>query len=852
MRLQKSMLGGAALMLLLTGITVLASPTPASADPTFPLYGPYPAATAIDGRGSMNPEDRTRIDAYLTGTQIYLRCQDSGPSVGGSGIWDYTREGYWIPDAYVKTGTSGFVSGVPRCLSLGIDGHASAGSPHGPYAAKVDVNGRGSANPTDTVRVDAYLAGSLLYLKCQDYGIAVEGSTLWDYTYDGYWVPDVYVQTGTSGRIPGVPTCTSLGISPGVTTNPNGGRQFQVRTTLNGYHAKSLSATKVVDRYAEGTFITVMCQAYGEANYGGSTIWDKTSDGLWVADFYVRTGSSGIVMSRCDSDGPSGSGNRYLAKTTLNGYSGKSLNSTATVDKYPGGSYVTIVCQAYGEFNYGGSAVWDKTSDGLWVADYYISTGSDDIVMSRCDSTPKPTGGPGNPTVPGTPAPGSFIDWEVRDKIVNAAKSQLGTHEWGDNCNPYGQSGVKCGWAWCSMFASWTWRQGGIDVFFPYSGSFYGWGQARGLLRSKNNIRPGDVVMFGASSGASNHIGVVVGVDPDGRITTIEGNWNNEVRLVGPYDPVSPGPTHENIYAVVAPVNDGSQVWQNSPAIPADATCTESKTHLGVTYLLCLEGTGASTRAVLAVRPSSDMPVRAMVVHNGGVLTCQTNYMRAGVWRRCQSGYETASKWRPSTADAEVTVGGSERPELHVGNVGLYGSAQENGTWCGPAAMQAALEAMDASPLPSQSSLASHSGSTSTGTLPGSMASTMSAFTPIVGTGLKTYGWYSFGDGNLPLEYGLDRVRRGIDNGQPSILLVKPQLLPWGASGGSGLLRHWVVIYGYGSSDSTAGETGQYTSNFTVWDPWDDTHHRMDIDQLITAANAAEVPGDITTVSPAL
>lgn len=519
--------------------------------------GPYPAKVAIDGRGSMDPEDRVRTDAYLAGDPVTLRCQDTGPAVNGSTTWDYTTDGYWIPDTYVKTGVDGFVPGVPRCLAIGVDGHANVGGLHGPYTAKVDVDGRGSAVVSDRVRTDAYLAGSTLYVKCQDYGESAGGSTLWDYTTGGYWIPDAYVTTGTDGRIPGVPTCSSLGIDGGTGANPGGGTQFLAKATLNGYRGKSLSAGRVTDKYAEGSYITVMCQAYGEANYGGSTIWDYTSDGLWVADYYVKTGSSGIVLPRCDDDGPSGGGSgRYLAKTTLNGYYGKSLNAGSVVDKYPGGSYITIVCQAYGEFNYGGSAVWNYTSDGLWVADYYVQTGYVDIFLARCDSDPKPSGGAGNPTAPAPPASGSVGATKLRDKIVSAATSQIGTHEWGDNCNPYGLSGTKCGDPWCSMFASWAWRQAGIDVYFPYSGDFYWWGKQHGTLRSKSDIRPGDLVLFGSGPGASNHIGVVAYVLDDGRIVTVEGNWGNKVTVVGPWDPVRPGSTHENVFAVVAPVND--------------------------------------------------------------------------------------------------------------------------------------------------------------------------------------------------------------------------------------------------------------------------------------------------------
>lgn len=47
-----------------------------------------------------------------------------------------------------------------------------------------------------------------------------------------------------------------------------------------------------------------MCQAYGGPTYEGSYLWDWTSDGLWVADHYVQTGTTGFVqgLPRCDLD----------------------------------------------------------------------------------------------------------------------------------------------------------------------------------------------------------------------------------------------------------------------------------------------------------------------------------------------------------------------------------------------------------------------------------------------------------------------------------------------------------------------------------------------------------------------
>ncbi|MFI6291379.1 CHAP domain-containing protein [Nonomuraea sp. NPDC050790] len=857
MRLWKSL----SCVLLMVAAALVAAPltaTPALAD-----AGPFPASVAIDGRGSMNPADRVKTDAYLAGAPIMIVCQDSGPAAGGSTVWDYTSDRYWVPDAYVRTGVTGFLPGVPRCLSLGIDGHAAQGSPHGPYLVKVDVDGRGSADPADRVRVDAYMRDSQIFVKCQDHGLPAGGSTLWDYTSDGYWVPDAYVSTGTTGWIPGMPSCSSLGIPGGVATNPGGGRQFMVRTTLNGYHAKSLSATREEDRYLEGSYVTILCQAYGETNYGGSAVWDRTSDGLWIADYYVRTGSTGLVMNRCDADPPSsGGGNRYLVRTTLNGYHAKSLSATRDEDRYPGGSYVTIVCQAYGEFNYGGSAVWDRTGDGRWIPDYYVKTGSTGIVMNRCDDDPMPTGGEGNPVTPAHPPTGSVGAGDLRDRIVKAAYSQLGTAEWGDNCNPYGVNGsVKCGWAWCSMFASWTWRQAGIDVFLPYSGSFYSWGRSRGTLRTLGGIRPGDVVLYGASSGDSSHVGVVVDVDGLGNITTIEGNRADAVRKIGPFSPnlASPGGYSRPIYAVVSPVADTSTRWEQIASVPhgdpGTMTCSPSLPGNAATpeYKTCLEYSpgGQDVRAVAVVRSQSEASVvRAHLTLKIPDLPAAST----GLQVRCESalaGYTTRKcvtpwRWRgigAVVADVRYDLSGSTFFRS-VGDLKFRGWRQEDSKrWCGPAALQAVLATMGADPVPSQRELADATNNTVVGSPPWDVAGypvRLSGYDYVDNMLINT------DDDPVSVARMWSRIRTFIDKGQPSIVVAKSVNLPWILGDGPALERHYVVIHGYATMSGPDGETFQ----LRVWDPQTARFHYATVPQLMTAARSAVLPAKSHFITP--
>jgi len=68
-------------------------------------------------------------------------------------------------------------------------------------------------------------------------------------------------------------------------------------------------------------------------------------------------------------------------------------STTAAVERsYAVGTDVEISCQTEGT-NIFGNSIWDKTSDGCYVSDYYVKTGIDGYVTDTCDGSPPPTGG---------------------------------------------------------------------------------------------------------------------------------------------------------------------------------------------------------------------------------------------------------------------------------------------------------------------------------------------------------------------------------------------------------------------------------------------------------------------------
>jgi len=126
------------------------------------------------------------------------------------------------------------------------------------------------------------------------------------------------------------------------------------------------------------------------------------------------------------------------------------------------------------------------------------------------------------------------------ERIVAIAESQLGQTEQppGSNESPAiaeyrsATAGAIPGAPWCAYFASWVARQAGEPIGAQGQGlgavsEIWSWAQSTGRAVTNGPgvvPKPGDLIVFG-----DEHVGIVRDVLPNGRIQTIEGNYENKV-----------------------------------------------------------------------------------------------------------------------------------------------------------------------------------------------------------------------------------------------------------------------------------------------------------------------------------
>jgi cell wall-associated NlpC family hydrolase len=120
-------------------------------------------------------------------------------------------------------------------------------------------------------------------------------------------------------------------------------------------------------------------------------------------------------------------------------------------------------------------------------------------------------------------------------RALDIAKTQLGVTEQppGSNDGPQismyrsAVAGSYAGAPWCAYFVSWAAAQAGAPLGPTGQGlgsvsEITDWAKSTG--RFTQTPQPGDLILFG-----TEHVGIVESVNPDGTLTTVEGNTSNGV-----------------------------------------------------------------------------------------------------------------------------------------------------------------------------------------------------------------------------------------------------------------------------------------------------------------------------------
>ncbi|KAJ2685367.1 hypothetical protein IWW39_004298 [Coemansia spiralis] len=135
--------------------------------------------------------------------------------------------------------------------------------------------------------------------------------------------------------------------------------------------------------------------------------------------------------------------------------------SGSVVRTYKAKDNVSLTCQISGE-SIKGNSLWDKTTHGCYVADYYVKTGSTGYVTGKCSSGGSPPGGGGvaGPIKDDYPYPRkcdgidpwryymcqctSFVAWRINSRLGIKFHNQYKGPNWG-NANTWDDAARRTG-----------------------------------------------------------------------------------------------------------------------------------------------------------------------------------------------------------------------------------------------------------------------------------------------------------------------------------------------------------------------------------------------------------------------
>jgi surface antigen len=219
----------------------------------------------------------------------------------------------------------------------------------------------------------------------------------------------------------------------------------------------------------------------------------------------TETGPTDVPVPSSNPDGP-----YTITGNTVNCRSGPGTDFPIK-KTFAKGSIVSVTCQTAGT-KINGNEIWDLTSDGCFVSDFYVKTGSISYVKPKCDAS----------SIPDAPAPPDHGDaGEIK------------------NDYPYGAS--TCGdvdrWYYyacqCTSFVAWRINDRlGLNFHNKYKGAAWGnaesWDEAArqtGVLVDNKPV-PGSIAHTNAGGGGAGHVAWVAAVQGDS-VTIEEYNYVN-------------------------------------------------------------------------------------------------------------------------------------------------------------------------------------------------------------------------------------------------------------------------------------------------------------------------------------
>ncbi|HUB75759.1 MAG TPA: CHAP domain-containing protein, partial [Solirubrobacteraceae bacterium] len=232
-----------------------------------------------------------------------------------------------------------------------------------------------------------------------------------------------------------------------------------------------------------------------------------------------------LASAESGSSSSAGTSPAATAQTLDSLYGEEALSSLASVDDPDGAS-----ASATDPFSSLGLPSALSALSGSSLLDAGSASDSSTLAATSADATSALSG------LASLPTSGA----DGNQQIVQIAEGQVGQTEepFGSNDGPAismyrsAVAGAEAGEPWCAQFASWVAKQAGIPLGdegqgFSAVSEIWQWAQQTGrAIPNGPGVRPqpGDLIVFGDA-----HVGIVTGVEANGDIDTVEGNFDNQV-----------------------------------------------------------------------------------------------------------------------------------------------------------------------------------------------------------------------------------------------------------------------------------------------------------------------------------